>query len=92
MVNASDFLPVGYLAGIYLPHLVRSQVLDRILGIDDKHQCIDSKRRRFQFDTQTFLQAASALAIAPKTVEKYITAWCKGGQLVRIAQGKYEKA
>ena len=44
-----------------------------------------------QFDTQTFLQAASALAIAPKTAEKYITAWCKGGQLVRVAQGHYSK-
>lgn len=28
----------------------------------------------------------------PKTAEKYITAWCKAGQLVRIAQGKYEKS
>ncbi|MBR1698275.1 MAG: hypothetical protein IJ714_00620 [Bacteroidales bacterium] len=45
-----------------------------------------------QFDTQTFLQTAASIAIAPKTAEKYITAWCKGGQLVRIAQGKYEKA
>lgn len=36
--------------------------------------------------------AASALAIAPKTAEKYISAWCKGGQLVRVAQGKYEKS
>ncbi|MBR1574941.1 MAG: DUF3987 domain-containing protein, partial [Bacteroidales bacterium] len=45
-----------------------------------------------QFDTQTFLQTASALAIAPKTAEKYITAWCKSGQLVRVAQGKYSKS
>ena len=45
-----------------------------------------------QFDTQTFLQTAASIAIAPKTAEKYITAWCKGGQLVRIAQGKYENA
>lgn len=30
--------------------------------------------------------------IAPKTAEKYISAWCKGGQLVRVAQGKYEKS
>ena len=44
-----------------------------------------------QFDTQTFLQTAASNAIAPKTAEKHITAWCKGGQLVRIAQGKYEK-
>lgn len=44
-----------------------------------------------QFDTQTFLKAASALAIAPKTAEKYITAWCKSGQLVRVAQGHYSK-
>ena len=44
-----------------------------------------------QFDTQTFLQAASALAIAPKTAEKYITAWCKAGQLIRVSQGNYSK-
>ena len=34
----------------------------------------------------------NAIYIAPKTAEKYITAQCKGGQLVRFAQGKYEKA
>ena len=44
-----------------------------------------------EFDTRTFLQTAHALAIAPKTAEKYITAWCKAGQLVRVAQGKYSK-
>lgn len=35
---------------------------------------------------------AGRIVTAPKTAEKYITTWCKGGQLVRIAQGKYEKA
>lgn len=44
-----------------------------------------------EFDTKTYLQTAHALAIASKTAEKYITAWCKAGQLVRVAQGKYSK-
>ena len=44
-----------------------------------------------QFDTQTFLKSASTLAIAPKTAEKYITAWCKAGRLIRVSQGNYSK-
>ena len=35
---------------------------------------------------------ASSQGLPAKTAQKYITAWCKGGQLVRVAQGEYEKA
>ena len=52
MVNTSDFLPIGYLSGIDLPHLVCSQVLDGILGIDDEDQRIDGQRSHHQFFAQ----------------------------------------
>lgn len=45
-----------------------------------------------ELDTKTFQSVAALLAIAPKTAEKYVTAWIKGGQLVRVAQGKYSKS
>ncbi len=49
-------------------------------------------KRTLTLVSAAFLAALpAALAIAAKTTEKYITAWCKSGQLVRVSQGKYRK-
>lgn len=68
MVNAADLFPVGYLASVNLPHLIRTQIPDWILGIDDEHQRVDGQRLGYDLiptslaDFNSFLEI-SRLAI-----------------------------
>ena len=54
MVHPADLFPVGNLTSIDFPNLVRGQVLDGILWIDDKHKGIDSQWSRLQLYTQLY--------------------------------------
>ena len=45
-----------------------------------------------EFDTKTFNSLATSQNLSVKTAEKYIRNWCKAGQLIHVAQGKYAKA
>lgn len=44
-----------------------------------------------EFDRKKFLSIGAQLGIPSKTAEKYITAFCKQGRIIRYSQGKYRK-
>ena len=71
---------------LFFPANSSATVFYQTLSVNDE--------KDLMFETEGEMLAntlASALAIVSKTVEKYITAWCKSGQLIRISQGKYSK-
>lgn len=45
-----------------------------------------------RFETKDFNALATSQNLPAKTAQKYIAEWCREGQLVHIAQGKYGKA
>ena len=44
------------------------------------------------FETRGFNALAASQNLPAKTAQKYIAEWCRGGQLLHVAQGKYSKS
>ena len=51
MIITTNLLPVGNFTRLYPLHLLHCQVLDRMLRVDDKRQCVNGQGNHFEHDT-----------------------------------------